>query len=283
MTLATATVKLKQLKVQERLTTQRATQQEPMLWRIIDIVKQLCGRTTSSKREGKEMSTRQKDRKGDKVLICVEGNISSGKSTTVNTLREAFQNDDRVKFLLEPLSIWEGIRDKDGNNMIKKFYGDIKRYAFAFQMMAYISRLDILREALSDPDVDVIVTERSLFTDRNVFAQMLHDDGMLEDVEHTIYLKWFDSFIRDIPETKVFYIRTTPDVAMQRLRSRNRDGENVSLEYLERVHKYHDNWLVGNPLTVVIDGNADISSEEQPSKTIEAAIRTELSSRMEDV
>lgn len=254
-----------------------------MLWRIIDIVKQLCGRTTNSKREGKEMSARQKDRKGDKVLICVEGNISSGKSTTVNALREAFQNDDRVKFLLEPLSIWEGIRDKDGNNMIKKFYGDIKRYAFAFQMMAYISRLDILREALSDPDVDVIVTERSLFTDRNVFAQMLHDDGMLEDVEHTIYLKWFDSFIRDIPETKVFYIRTTPDVAMQRLRSRNRDGENVTLEYLERVHKYHDNWLADRPFTVVIDGNTDINSEEPPSKTIEAAIRSELSSRMEDV
>ena len=142
----------------------------------------------------------------------------------LNELRRVFGGDKRVKFLLEPLPIWEGIRDKDGNNMITKFYGNIKHYAFAFQMMAYISRLDILREALSDPGVDVIVTERSLFTDRNVFAKMLYDDDMLEDVEHTIYLKWFDSFIRDIPEMKIFYIKTSPEVAMQRLLSRNREG-----------------------------------------------------------
>ena len=222
-------------------------------------------------------------KKKDKVLLCVEGNISSGKSTTVNELRKMFGSDTRVKFLLEPLPIWEGIRDKDGNNMITKFYGNIKHYAFAFQMMAYISRLDILREALNDPDVDVIVTERSLFTDKNVFAKMLYDDNMLEDVEHAIYLKWFDSFIRDIPEMKIFYIRTSPEIAMQRLLSRNREGENVTSEYLERVHTYHEEWLNNNPFVVAIDGNNNLDSDERPSKIIESVIRCELYSGVPEV
>lgn len=192
-----------------------------------------------------------------KTIICIEGNIASGKSTTVCELKKYYKNNRRVKFLLEPLSIWEGIRDKKGNNMISKFYGDIPKYAFSFQMMAYISRLNILREALKDDDVEIIITERSLFTDKNVFAQMLFDDGMMEDVEYEIYMKWFDTFISDLPTAHIYYIRTDPSVALDRLKKRNREGENVSLEYLKRVHKYHDEWLMDKSYATVLDGNID--------------------------
>lgn len=209
----------------------------------------------------------------DKTIICVEGNISSGKSTTVSELKEYYKRNNRVKFLLEPLSIWEGIRDRDGNNMITKFYGDIKHYAFAFQMMAYISRLEILRDALRDENVDIIITERSLFTDKNVFAQMLFDDGMLEDVEHEIYMRWFNSFIDDLPEAVIFYIRTDPEVAMERLVKRNREGEgSVNLDYLKRVHTYHDNWLMNNPDVTIVDGNVDITSDKKPSDMLSRII-----------
>lgn len=251
-----------------------------MLWSIVNAIKNVIGfggKGTVTTQELEHVG-QSHARLGGKILICVEGNISSGKSTTVNELREMFKNDKRVKFLLEPLSIWEGIRDKDGNNMITKFYGDIKRYAFAFQMMAYISRLDILRQALTEPDVRVIVTERSLFTDKNVFAKMLYDDGMLEDVEHEIYMKWFDTFVKGLPEERVFYIRTTPDVAMRRLIARNREGEAVSQEYLDRVHKYHDDWLMGTSYTTILDGNHDISHANRPSAYIAETVKELLDS-----
>ena len=260
-----------------------------MFWKLeewIGYVRNINTEEQPSSQENGSVKLRKDNtntQKKEKVLLCVEGNISSGKSTTVNELRKVFGSDSRVKFLLEPLPIWEGIREKEGNNMITKFYGNIKHYAFAFQMMAYISRLDILRESLNDPYVDVIVTERSLFTDRNVFAKMLYDDDMMEDVEYTIYLKWFDSFICDIPEMKIFYIRTSPEVAMKRLLSRNREGENVSEEYLERVHKYHEKWLNDNPSVIAIDGNSDIDSNERPSKVIETVIHRELHTGVEEV
>lgn len=217
--------------------------------------------------------------KSGKTIYAVEGNIGSGKSTAVNELREHFEGNPRVRFLLEPLSIWESIKDKDGNNMISKFYGDIKRYAFAFQMMAYITRLDLLREALQDEEADIIITERSLLTDKNVFAQMLADDEMLEDVEHQIYLKWFDSFIKDIPKVNVFYVRTDPEVALARLKRRNREGENIELPYIQRVHQYHENWLLCGktdvPVTVV-DGNTDLHSAERPAELLAEIIQNRL-------
>ena len=52
----------------------------------------------------------------NKTIICIEGNISSGKSTTVNELKEMFKDNKRVCFLLEPLAIWESIRDNENNN-----------------------------------------------------------------------------------------------------------------------------------------------------------------------
>ena len=35
-------------------------------------------------------------------------------------------------------------------------------------------------------------------TDKNVFAQMLFDDGMIDHDEFQIYLNWFDEFLDDI-------------------------------------------------------------------------------------
>lgn len=200
-----------------------------------------------------------------KKIISIEGNIASGKSTCVDTLRDKFANNPHVKVLLEPLHIWQEIKDKDGMDMISKFYGNIPKYSFAFQMMAYISRLTILREALRDPEVEVIITERSLLTDKFVFAKMLHDNGDMEDVEHQIYMKWFDSFFEELPTHDLFYIRTDPEVAHLRLQKRAREGENVPLEYLKHVHKYHEDWLSSSKDVIIIDGNVDKNSDESPA------------------
>ena len=64
-------------------------------------------------------------------------------------------------------------------------------------MMAYISRLNKLKEAIDSLKLKenaVIVTERSLMTDKFVFAKMLYDEKKIEKIEYNIYNKWFDSF-----------------------------------------------------------------------------------------
>jgi deoxyadenosine/deoxycytidine kinase len=74
-------------------------------------------------------------------IVSIEGNIGSGKSTLLENIRNFYDNNTNVIFLREPVDDWEQIKDNEGNTMLKLFYADQEKYSFAFQMMAYISRL----------------------------------------------------------------------------------------------------------------------------------------------
>jgi deoxyadenosine/deoxycytidine kinase/ribonuclease HI len=176
-------------------------------------------------------------------LISIEGNIASGKTTLLTRLKQRYETDHRVTFVPEPVSEWEGIRDRSGAGMLAKYYANQQKYAFAFQMMAYISRLSLLRKALRS-GAEVIITERSVLTDKYVFAHMLHADGLLEDVEYAIYTRWFDEFLDEMPPPEVVYVRTDPDTCAHRLSVRAREGEVVPLNYLRNVHGRHEDWLM---------------------------------------
>ena len=114
------------------------------------------------------------------LIISVEGNIGSGKSTFVRKASDYFKSHE-IYFLQEPVNIWETIKNEIGENIIECFYRDQEKYAFSFQMMAYISRLSSIRNAIKK-NYDIIFTERSVYTDRNVFAKMLYDSGKIDDI-----------------------------------------------------------------------------------------------------
>ena len=89
--------------------------------------------------------------------------------------------------------------------------------------MAFVSRLAGLREIVkANPGKNiVIITERSLYTDKEIFAKMLYDQGKMSDVEHQIYLTLFDEFASEFEVNKVVYIRTDPVKCHQRINIRS--------------------------------------------------------------
>ena len=193
-------------------------------------------------------------------IFSIEGNIGSGKSTLVKKLKKTFDNIDNIKiiFLQEPVSVWENIKDKNGKNIIEKYYENQKKYAFSFQMMAYISRIHQIKEVLKTNKNVIIISERSIFTDKEIFAKMLYDDDKIEEIEYNIYLKWFDEFVKDIPISGIIYVKTNPKICEKRVIKRNRKGETIPLEYLQNCHNYHENWLNNESLPVLkLDGNND--------------------------
>ena len=229
-------------------------------------------------------------------IVSIEGNIGSGKSTLLENLRKYYSNNTHVIFLREPVDDWEKIKDSEGNTMLKKFYADQEKYSFAFQMMAYISRLKILRDTVKqindetqiivknkfqkmlinydeqEPDFElpqyVIITERSLYTDKHVFAKMLHDQGKIEDVCYQIYLNWFEEFAKDFPINYSIYVNTEPEKCYERIHKRARDGEEViPLAYLQDCHNYHEDFLDENKgintSKLILDGNVDIYENEK--------------------
>ena len=181
------------------------------------------------------------------TLISIEGNIGAGKTTLVELLKTKFPE---VVFVDEPVDEWSTIRDSEGVTILEKYYGDQKRYAFSFQMMAFITRVRRLRMAIKNNPGKVIVTERSVFTDREIFAKMLHDGEKIEDIEYTIYLKWFDELVGSVKVDKIIYVRVEPEECFKRVIHRNRQGESIPLEYLKSCHAYHEQWLDGNTLVL---------------------------------
>ena len=188
------------------------------------------------------------------IIISIEGNIGSGKSTLVQELKKSnLYPNSKVCYLLEPVEEWNKITDNN-ETIIEKYYKDQKTYAFQFQMMAYISRLKQIRNAMKE-NYDIIITERSVMSDKNVFAKMLYDDKILSETEYAIYKEWYNEFIADIPEPIIVYLKTDPEVALSRVIKRNRPGENIPLEYLEKCSNYHNLWILEKNENVVLDGN----------------------------
>lgn len=204
------------------------------------------------------------------VIVSVDGNIGSGKSTTgieyeqyvKARMRSQSESDtttdsadcvpifptivsfeDEICFLDEPVEQWNKVCDKDGVNILTNLYKDIRANAFKFQMMAYISRLALLRKAIQNPKIKLIITERSVETDRNVFAKMLYDAGDISHDEYQIYTMWFDEFLTDVQLSGIVYIHASPSVCIDRIKQRSRPGEIIQSEYIQRCHEYHENWI----------------------------------------
>lgn len=203
-------------------------------------------------------------------IISIEGNIGSGKSTLLHHLKEHFKDNNNIIFLKEPVEDWETIKDENGLTILEKFYANQEHYSFSFQMMAYISRLTILKDVIESNPHAIIITERSLYTDKLVFAKMLFDAGKIELINYRIYLKWFDVFAKEYPVSKVIYVNTEPDICIKRINKRSRNGEeHIPIEYLRECHKYHSSMLDKNSTDcvtndqLVLDGSVDIYENKE--------------------
>ena len=186
------------------------------------------------------------------MIVAIEGNIASGKSTYLEILKERYAGNPRVSFLDEPVDVWEKIKDKYGVSMLQKYYSNPSKYAFSFQMMALGTRLSILKQKMESVSADhVIITERSVFTDKDVFAKMLYDEKMIEDVEFQIYNKWFEDFVV-YKVDRIVMLKTSPPISFERVHKRGRVGEVIPIEYLEKCDKYHQDMLATTSVPVTI-------------------------------
>tara|TARA_A100001015_G_scaffold309320_1_gene408581 strand:- start:1059 stop:1772 length:714 start_codon:yes stop_codon:yes gene_type:complete len=199
-----------------------------------------------------------------KYIFSVEGNIGSGKSTLLKEMKTKIKKIQYydVIYLQEPVDTWESFKDENGKNIIESFYENNEKFAFSFQMMAYISRLHQLKTTLKNNNNIIIITERSIHTDREVFAKMLYDQKNMSKIEHEIYNKWFDQFLEECKIDGIIYVNTSPIKCLQRINKRNRKGEdNMSIDYLKDCNTYHDNWIETSDIdNLILDGNENYGS-----------------------
>lgn len=188
------------------------------------------------------------------MLISVEGNIATGKSTLFEYIKTLGLP---IYFVDEPVSEWLQIKDKNNINALQCFYQDQKRNSFCFQILAYITRLKKLMDAIKAHPNSIIMSERCIETDKYVFAKMLYEADYINSIEWETYNYWYNSFSDVSKVDLILYINTSPEECYKRISVRNRTEEtSISLEYLQQCHLKHEEWLKSCDIPIVnIDGN----------------------------
>jgi len=175
-------------------------------------------------------------------LVSIEGNIGAGKTTLINNLKSKYEDRDDILFLEEPIDIWNTIQDENGKNILQNFYKNLGKYAFMFQVMAYTTRLQLIKNTIKNAPrtVKIIVMERSLEADANIFAKMLYEEGIMNKMEYQIYSLMIQDNWNDYGVDGIIWLRTDARECYSRTRNRNREGEdNIDLSYLRKCEKYH--------------------------------------------
>lgn len=176
-------------------------------------------------------------------IISIEGNIGTGKSTLLDILQNKYKN---IVFAKEPVDQWLKLKNNNDENILQMFYKDNKRWSFTFQMNAFISRIKLLENIIKKNPNKLILTERTIHTDRNCFASELNDQNNIDALEWQIYNEYYNWLYNkiDINPCAIIYLQVEPKISYERIQKRSRSEEcSVELEYLEKIHAKHENWI----------------------------------------
>ena len=186
------------------------------------------------------------------LIISLDGNIGAGKSTLLTEIRKAIPE---LHVVDEPVGQWTALKNGTGKNLLELFYEDKKRWAYTFQNCAILTRLKNIKEAveqLEENGKSVILTERSVLTDKYVFAQMLRDGGDIDPLEWELYDSWFTIFSKQHQVNGIIYLSTSSTTSKERIHIRNRQGEDrIQLDYLDALDIQHKKWMESTDIPVL--------------------------------
>ncbi|CAG08471.1 unnamed protein product, partial [Tetraodon nigroviridis] len=202
--------------------------------------------------------------------VSIEGNIAVGKSTFGRLLQSACPD---WEVMTEPVSMWQNIgtgssKDPHGppqtvSNLLQMMYQDPQRWSYTFQTYACMSRVKTQLQPppahlLASEGSPVQVYERSVYSDRYIFALNMFELGCIGPTEWAIYQDWHSLLVEEFGHRLelegIIYLRAPPETCLQRLRQRGRaEEEGVKLDYLETLHLQHERWLLEKSTEVHFD------------------------------
>ncbi|MCT7904857.1 Deoxyadenosine/deoxycytidine kinase [Candidatus Ornithobacterium hominis] len=185
--------------------------------------------------------------------IAIAGNIGAGKTTLTELLAKNFE--------------WTAqYEDVDRNPYLDDFYNDMEKWAFNLQIYFLGSRFRQIKE-IRESGKDII-QDRTIHEDAFIFANNLHDMGLLMTRDYENYLTVFNlmnSFV-EAPDLLI-YLRASIPTLVKQIQKRGREYEStISIDYLNRLNEKYEEWIKnyndGKLLIIDVDHIDFVSNRE---------------------
>jgi len=161
--------------------------------------------------------------------ISVEGSVGVGKSTFLKKFKNHFENELNFTLLSEPVDVWTNY-GKNKYNLLEMMYQNIPGAPMAFQSMALLTKLKQLQNTQN-----VILSERSILAQKNVFLPLLLKNNKISPLENELLIDWIDTLSPHFnlkPDFTV-YLQCTAENSMNRILARGRlEERDITLGYL---------------------------------------------------
>lgn len=166
----------------------------------------------------------------ERRFIAIAGNIGAGKSSLLEFLTATYD----VAPFYEP---------NDENPYLEDFYRDMDSWAFHSQMFFLSNKFRIHQEADRTPGV--VVQDRTLFEDAEIFATALHRMRKIDDRDWETYWSFYRSILNAIqPPDLMIYLRCPVRTIRRRIKLRGREMEqDIPLSYLKRLDALYEEWI----------------------------------------
>lgn len=172
-------------------------------------------------------------------IISINGNIACGKSTLISELEKKGHT-----------VVLEGYNRGEWGNVLSLYYKNPKRYGYLFQTLVIAEMKESyqrIREEgkfLGKHEDDIVFVERA-HVDCLAFAQLVHRNGDMSDVEFKTFKRLYDLLLEQ-PDV-IISLQLSPEICFERCKARGRKCESdITLDYLRGVHNLTNSAMLEN-------------------------------------
>jgi deoxyadenosine/deoxycytidine kinase len=198
--------------------------------------------------------------------IAVVGNIGAGKTTLTELLAKNYGWDP----------LYEAV---DNNPYLEDFYSDMKRWSFNLQIYFLNSRyrqiIDIQKSGRN------IIQDRTIYEDAYIFAENLHDMGLMTSRDYDNYESIFNNITEYIkPPDLLIYLKASVPTLVNNIQRRGREYEiGIRIDYLSKLNEKYDKWINNyklGKLLILDKDNLDFANNTEDLSNIIQSVEREI-------
>ncbi|TCK85094.1 deoxynucleoside kinase [Albibacterium bauzanense] len=198
--------------------------------------------------------------------IAIVGNIGAGKTTLTRLLSKQMGYEPQFEAV-------------EHNPYLEDFYNDMKRWSFNLQVFFLNSRFRHMLELQKEKKN--IIQDRTIYEDAYIFAENLHDMGLMTARDFNNYSNIFESVLEFIqPPDLLIYLRASVPTLVDNIQLRGRDYEaGIRLDYLSKLNDKYEKWISsydGGKLLVLDKDKLDFENNTEDLSFVLESVNREI-------